>query len=177
MIRKSTPGDFEAIYTVINSAAVAYKGVIPADRWHDPYMTQTELRQQIDDGVKFSCCCEDDKVVGVMGIQDKADVVLIRHAYVLTTSQNRGTGTKLLEELTRKVQKPVLIGTWKAAIWAIGFYVKNGFKLVPEEEKAVLLRKYWSIPERQVETSVVLADGKYERARDRLLSPASARNP
>jgi N-acetylglutamate synthase-like GNAT family acetyltransferase len=174
MIRKSLPGDFDAIYTIINDAAVAYKGVIPDDRWHDPYMTRTELREQIDDGVKFSCFCEDDKVIGVMGIQDKADVILIRHAYILTTSQNRGTGTRLLTELTHDLQKPVLIGTWKAAAWAIGFYVKNGFKLVAEEEKEVLLRKYWSIPERQVETSVVLADEKYERAKDRLLSPASA---
>ena len=93
MIRNSLPGDFEAIYTIINNAAVAYKGVIPEDRWHDPYMTRTELREQIESGVKFSCFCEDDKVLGVMGIQDKVDVILIRHAYVLSSSQNRGTGT------------------------------------------------------------------------------------
>ncbi len=172
MIRNSLPGDFEAIYTIINNAAVAYKGVIPEDRWHDPYMTRTELREQIESGVKFSCFCEDDKVLGVMGIQDKVDVILIRHAYVLSSSQNRGTGTMLLIELTHDVQKPILIGTWKAAAWAIGFYIKNGFRLVPEEEKEVLLRKYWSIPERQIETSVVLADGKYDTAKERLLSRA-----
>ncbi len=172
MIRNSLPGDFEAIYTIINNAAVAYKGVIPEDRWHDPYMTRTELREQIESGVKFSCFCEDDKVLGVMGIQDKVDVILIRYAYVLSSSQNRGTGTMLLIELTHDVQKPILIGTWKAAAWAIGFYIKNGFRLVPEEEKEVLLRRYWSIPERQIETSVVLADGKYDTAKERLLSRA-----
>jgi N-acetylglutamate synthase-like GNAT family acetyltransferase len=133
-------------------------------------MTRTELQEQIDGGVKFSCYCEDDTVLGVMGIQDKKDVLLIRHAYVLTSSRNKGIGTKLLKELTRGVKKPVLIGTWKAATWAIRFYLKNGFRLVTEDEKVVLLRKYWSIPERQVETSVVLADEKYETNRARLLS-------
>ena len=172
MIRNSLPGDFEAIYTIINNAAVAYKGVIPEDRWHDPYMTRTELREQIESGVKFSCFCEDDKVLGVMGIQDKVDVILIRHAYVLSSSQNRGTGTMLLIELTHDMQKPILIGTWKAAAWAIGFYIENGLRLVPEEEKEVLLRRYWSIPEKPIETSVVLADGKYDTAKERLLSRA-----
>jgi N-acetylglutamate synthase-like GNAT family acetyltransferase len=173
MIRKSRPEDFDAIYTIINNAALAYKGVIPDDRWHDPYMTRTELQQQIDDGVEFSCYCEDGKVLGVMGIQDKNDLFLIRHAYVLTINRNKGIGTKLLKELKRSSGRPVLIGTWKAATWAISFYLKNGFSLVAEEEKEVLLRKYWSIPERQVETSVVLADGKYEREKDRLLSQVS----
>lgn len=170
MIRKSHPGDFDAIYTIINIAAVAYKGVIPDDRWHDPYMTRPELQEQIEDGVRFSCYCEENKVLGVMGIQDKNDVFLIRHAYVLTTSRNKGIGTKLLEELTRHSEKPILIGTWKAATWAIRFYLKNGFKLVAEAEKEILLRKYWSIPERQVETSVVLADGKYDGEKAKLLS-------
>ena len=173
MIRNSRPDDFDTIYRIINNAAIAYKGVIPDDRWHDPYMTRTELQEQIDDGVKFSCYCEGDKVLGVMGVQDRNDVFLIRHAYVLTASRNKGIGTKLLKELTRSSEKPFLIGTWKAATWAIGFYLKNGFKLVAEEEKEVLLRKYWSIPDRQVETSVVLADGKYEGERGRLLSVGS----
>jgi N-acetylglutamate synthase-like GNAT family acetyltransferase len=173
MIRKSRPEDFDEIYTIINNAAAAYKGVIPEDRWHDPYMTRAELQQQIDDGVVFSCYCEDDKVLGVMGIQDKNDVFLIRHAYILTISRNKGIGTKLLKELISSAEKPVLIGTWKTAKWAIGFYLKNGFKLVTEQEKVVLLRKYWSIPERQVETSVVLADGKYDGEKDRLLSLGS----
>jgi len=173
MIRKSRLGDFDAIYTIINNAAVAYKGVIPDDRWHDPYMTRTELQEQIDDGVRFSCYCEENKVLGVMGIQDKNDVFLIRHAYILTTSRNKGIGTKLLQELTRHSEKPILIGTWKAATWAIGFYLKNGFELVAEAEKEILLRKYWSIPERQVETSVVLADGKYDGEKAKLLSRSS----
>jgi N-acetylglutamate synthase-like GNAT family acetyltransferase len=173
MIRKSRPEDFEAIYTIINNAATAYKGVIPEDRWHDPYMTLAELQQQIDDGVKFSCYYEDDRVFGVMGIQDKNDVLLIRHAYVLASSRNKGIGTKLLKELTSSADKPVLVGNWKTATWAIGFYLKNGFKLVTEQEKVVLLRKYWSIPDRQVETSVVLADGKYDGEKDRLLSLGS----
>ena len=173
MIRKSRPADFDAIYTIINNAAVAYKGVIPDDRWRDPYMTRAELQQQIDGGVKFSCYCEDERVLGVMGIQDKIDVFLIRHAYVLTINRNKGIGTNLLKELIRSSQKPVLIGTWKAATWAISFYLKNGFRLVKEEEKEALLRKYWSIPERQIETSVVLADGKYEREKARLLSQGS----
>jgi N-acetylglutamate synthase-like GNAT family acetyltransferase len=170
MIRTSRPDDFDAIYTVINNAAVAYKGAIPDDRWHDPYMSRTELQEQIDSGVRFSCYSEENKVLGVMGIQDKDDVFLIRHAYVLTTSRNKGIGTRLLEELTRRSGKPVLIGTWKAATWAIRFYLKNGFRLVAEAEKEVLLRKYWDIPERQVETSVVLADAKYFEERAKLLS-------
>jgi len=173
MIRKSRPEDFDAIYSIINNAAIAYKGVIPDDRWHDPYMTRTELQQQIDSGVEFSCYCEDDKVLGVMGIQDKSDVFLIRHAYVLTNNRNKGIGTKLLKELIHSSRRPVLIGTWKAATWAISFYLNNGFKLVTEDEKEVLLRKYWSIPERQVETSVVLADGMYESGKDRFLSQGS----
>jgi N-acetylglutamate synthase-like GNAT family acetyltransferase len=173
MIRKSRPDDFDAIYAIINDAAIAYKGVIPDDRWHDPYMTRTELQKQIDDGVKFSCYCENDKVLGVMGIQDKNDAFLIRHAYVLTTNRNTGIGTKLLKELILSLEKPVLIGTWKAAAWAISFYLRNGFHLVTEEEKEVLLRKYWSIPERQVETSVVLADEKYEEEKSKLLSSGS----
>ena len=158
MIRDSTAADFEAIYKIINDAAIAYRGIIPKDRWHDPYMTRAELQEQIDEGVKFSCYCEDNQVLGVMGIQDKNDVLLIRHAYVRTSSRNKGIGTQLLKSLTRTADRPILIGTWKAATWAISFYMKNGFELVTEEEKKVLLRKYWRIPERQVETSVVLSD-------------------
>ena len=171
MIRNAALDDFDTIYAIINNAALAYKGVIPDDRWHDPYMTRTELQEQIDSGVKFSCYCEDDVVLGVMGIQDKKEVFLIRHAYVNTASQNKGIGTKLLKELIRNSEKPVLIGTWKAATWAIDFYLKNGFQLVTEREKEVLLKKYWIIPDRQVRTSVVLADIKYEGEKDKLLSP------
>jgi len=169
MIRKAITNDFEEIYKIINDAAIAYKGAIPEDRWHDPYMSRTALQKQIEERVEFSCYCENDQVLGVMGIQDKTDVCLIRHAYVLTSSRNKGIGTKLLAELARNAVKPILIGTWKAATWAIRFYMVNGFKEVTEEEKDILLRKYWSIPDRQVETSVVLSDAKYEKEKSKLL--------
>lgn len=161
MIRPATTGDFKTIYEIINDAAIAYKGVIPDDRWHEPYMPEEELAQQIHDGVKFFCYCEDDRVTGVMGIQDRGDVNLIRHAYVRTIQRNQGIGSSLLESLLDISEKPVLIGTWEAADWAVSFYEKHGFTLVTEEEKNRLLKKYWNIPERQVETSVVLADGNY----------------
>ncbi|HZS08041.1 MAG TPA: GNAT family N-acetyltransferase [Blastocatellia bacterium] len=166
MIRKGTDADFEDIFTIINDAAIAYKGVIPPDRWHEPYMTREELQEQIEDGVRFSCYVDDDEIIGVMGIQDKADVELIRHAYVRTKQRKKGIGTLLLQELIKDAKKPVLIGTWKAADWAIRFYEKHGFRLVEEEEKDRLLRKYWAIPDRQVETSVVLVDGKYKGSKD-----------
>lgn len=161
MIRVATENDFNAIYTVINDAAIAYKGIIPEDRWHEPYMTKQELEQQIKEGVLFSCFLDDGKIIGVMGIQDKGDVDLIRHAYVLTTQRKRGIGSLLIHHLLKDKKKPMLIGTWKAATWAIDFYKKHGFNLVTEEEKNVLLKTYWNIPDRQVETSVVLADKSY----------------
>jgi len=161
MIRRCGDGDFEAIYGVINDAAIAYKGIIPGDRWHDPYMPREELREQIADGVQFSAYVDGDEIIGVMGIQDKTEVALIRHAYVRTQRRNKGIGTLLLKELIKDTTQPILIGTWKAADWAIRFYEKNGFRLVEEDEKNRLLRKYWKIPERQVETSVVLVDGRY----------------
>jgi N-acetylglutamate synthase-like GNAT family acetyltransferase len=161
MIRNATAEDFEEIFNVINDAAIAYKEVIPPDRWHEPYMTKEELRAQIEDGVRFSCYVDEDEIIGVMGIQDKADVALIRHAYVRTKQRKKGIGSLLLQELINDAKKPILIGTWKAADWAIHFYEKHGFSLVEEEEKNRLLKKYWAIPDRQVETSVVLADGKY----------------
>lgn len=161
MIRRCGDGDFEAIYGVINDAAIAYKGIIPGDRWHEPYMPREELREQIADGVQFSGYVEGDAIIGVMGIQDKGEVALIRHAYVRTQRRNKGIGTLLLKALIQDTTQPILIGTWKAADWAIRFYEKNGFRLVDEEEKNRLLRQYWNIPERQVETSVVLVDGRY----------------
>ena len=166
MIRKGTEKDFEEIYTIINDAAMAYKGVIPPDRWHEPYMTREELQAEIKDGVRFSCYVEDNEIIGVMGIQDKTDVELIRHAYVRTKQRKKGIGTFLLQELIKDAEKPILIGTWKAADWAIRFYEKHGFRLVEEEEKNRLLKKYWTIPDRQVETSVVLVDGKYKGSQD-----------
>ena len=162
MIRKGTDEDFEEIFTTINDAAIAYKGLIPPDRWHEPYMTKAELQAQIEDGVRFSCYVDNNEIVGVMGIQDKADVELIRHAYVRTKQRKKGIGTLLLQELIKDAKKPILIGTWKAAEWAIRFYQKHGFRLVEEAEKNRLLKKYWAIPDRQVETSVVLVDGKYK---------------
>lgn len=164
MIRKLTDEDFNEIFNVINDAAIAYKGVIPSDRWHEPYMTKEELKAQIEDGVIFSCFVNNDEIIGVMGIQDKTDVELIRHAYVRTNQRNKGIGTRLLQELTKDSTKPILVGTWKAAQWAISFYEKNGFHRLDDEEKNRLLRKYWRIPERQVETSVVLVDEKYKKS-------------
>src|SRR5436190_4654288 len=165
MIRKSTDEDFEEIFNIINDAALAYKGVIPSDRWHEPYMTREELRAQIEDGVGFSCYVDGNEVIGVMGIQDKGDVALIRHAYVRTERRNRGIGTLLLRDLIKSSTKPVLIGTWKAASWAISFYEKHSFYLVDEAEKDRLIKKYWAIQDRQVETSVVLVDERYQKQR------------
>ncbi len=153
--------DFEAVYEVINDAASAYKGVIPSDVWHEPYMSKEELAEEIRDGVKFYSYREGSAILGVMGIQDKADVDLIRHAYVRTNRRNKGVGGALLSHLTRNAGKPVLVGTWKAATWAIRFYEQHGFILVSEDQKNVLLRKYWSVNQRQIETSVVLADHSF----------------
>ena len=166
MIRKGTNDDFEEIFSIINDAAIAYKGVIPPDRWHEPYMTKTELSAQIDEGVRFSCFIDNNEIIGVMGIQDKVDVDLIRHAYVKTTQRKRGIGSLLLQGAMSVSQKPILIGTWRAAWWAISFYEKHGFSLVDDEEKDQLLKKYWNIPDRQVETSVVLADERYRKLKD-----------
>jgi len=158
MINKCQPGDFNEIYNIINDAASAYRGVIPEDRWHDPYMPKEELQKQIDEGVEFYSYSEDDLILGVMGIQFKGDVTLIRHAYVRTSSRNKGIGGKLLGHLRTIATTPVLIGTWADASWAIGFYERHGFRLLSKKETVELLNKYWSIPERQVDTSVVLAN-------------------
>ena len=161
MIRPATEADTPKIHTIINDAAIAYKGIIPADRWHEPYMTMTELEEQIADGVSFRCFVDGDEVIGVMGIQDKGEVNLIRHAYVMTQRRSGGIGSWLLEDLVDSSSKPILIGTWKAAVWAISFYKKHGFKQVFEDDKNRLLKTFWNIPERQVETSIVLADAAY----------------
>ena len=156
-IQPCVPEDVPAIHEIINDAALAYKGVIPADRWHEPYMPMDDLRSEIDKGVRFFGCRIDGRLVGVMGIQDVKDVTLIRHAYVRTTERRHGIGRALLATLTSQATRPILIGTWKAAAWAIRFYEKNGFRVVAEAEKNRLLRTYWTIPDRQVEESVVLA--------------------
>jgi N-acetylglutamate synthase-like GNAT family acetyltransferase len=150
--------DFEAIWEIINDGAQAYKGVIPADRWHEPYMPQDELQHEIGDGVVFWGYEEKGILAGVMGIQHIQDVTLIRHAYVRTERQRSGIGGHLLIALKAKTPRPTLVGTWKDATWAIRFYEKHGFRLVSSAKKDQLLRAYWSIPERQVEISVVLAD-------------------
>ena len=163
MIRKCKESDFNKIFEIINDAAQAYRKVIPQDRWHEPYMSLADLSAQIDDGIVFWGLERDGQLLGVMGIQDKGDVTLIRHAYVLSRAQNRGIGKKLLQHLQSMTEKPILIGTWAAASWAVSFYQKNGYKLVSEKEKNRLLRRYWSIPERQVETSVVLANQSWQQ--------------
>jgi N-acetylglutamate synthase-like GNAT family acetyltransferase len=162
MIRRCTEADFAAIQAIVNDAAQAYRGRIPADRWHEPYMPEEELRHEIDAGVVFWGWEQDGKLAGVMGLQDVADVALIRHAYVATAARRKGIGGKLLEFLLERTSRPTLIGTWAAATWAIGFYEKHGFRVVSPAEKERLLRKYWRIPERQIETSVVLADPKWQ---------------
>ena len=157
---------------IVNDAARAYRDVIPADRWHDPYMSTDELASEIAAGVVFWVVEQDGRLSGVMGMQDKGDVALVRHAYVCPTTQRSGIGTRLLHHVERLVDKPILIGTWAAASWAIAFYQRNGFSVVPSGDKDRLLRTYWSIPARQVETSVVLANARWMETRRRI-SPAS----
>jgi GNAT superfamily N-acetyltransferase len=161
MIRSCTPTDFETILAIINDAAQAYRGVIPADRWHDPYFPHEELAQALAAGVVFWGYEENGELLGVMGIQPVQDVTLIRHAYVRTTRRGGGIGGRLLEFLRTQTERPILIGTWAAAEWAIRFYEKYGFRRVTPEEKDRLLTRYWTIPARQVETSVVLADARW----------------
>jgi N-acetylglutamate synthase-like GNAT family acetyltransferase len=167
VIRKALESDRAAIFEVINEAAGAYRGIIPADRWHEPYMPAGELAAEIAAGVVFWVAHEDERVLGVMGIQDKGEVALVRHAYVSPAVQRKGVGRSLLRHLEGLTDKPILIGTWAAATWAIDFYVRNGFTVVSQKEKDRLLRKYWSIPERQIETSVVLADRRWRSAEAR----------
>jgi N-acetylglutamate synthase-like GNAT family acetyltransferase len=161
MIRQCIDSDFETLYAVINDSARAYQGVIPADCWREPYMSREYLRHELDEGVIFWCHESDGKIVGVMGIQDVQDVTLIRHAYVTTACQGMGIGGALITHLKSLTTRPTLVGTWEAAVWAVRFYEKHGFRLVSNEEKDRLLRKYWSIIERQTETSVVLADRRW----------------
>jgi N-acetylglutamate synthase-like GNAT family acetyltransferase len=160
-IRKGVASDFAAMLAIINDAAQKYRGVIPADRWHEPYMPADELAKEIAAGVVFWIAEDDARLLGVMGIQDKGDVALVRHAYVSTREQGKGIGTRLLRHVQGLADKPFLIGTWADASWAIEFYRRNGFTVVSKDEKERLLRTYWSIPARQVETSVVLADRRW----------------
>jgi len=161
IIRPCEPPDVPAIYAIINDAAQAYKGVIPADRWHEPYMPMEELVGQMREGVRFWGYADKDELVGVMGLQDRGEVDLIRHAYVRTTQRNHGIGGRLLKHLEGLSGKPMLIGTWAAATWAIAFYRRHGYRVLDRAETTRLLKKYWDIPERQVETSVVLASASW----------------
>lgn len=160
VIRPGEEADLAQMFDVINDAAQAYRGVIPPGRWHDPYMPRDELTAEIADGIVFWVAEEEGRLLGVIGIQDKGAVALVRHAYVATAAQRSGVGTKLLRHVTGLADKPILIGTWADASWAIEFYRRNGFTVVPDKEKTGLLRTYWSIPEKQIEASVVLADAR-----------------
>jgi GNAT superfamily N-acetyltransferase len=156
-IRQCGDGERVAILEIVNAAAEAYRGVIPADRWHEPYMSSAELDAEIAAGVEFWGYEEGGELVGVMGIQPVRDVVLIRHAYVSPRRQRGGVGGALLGRLVDSVDGRILVGTWAAADWAVSFYRRHGFELVSPEQKSALLKAYWTIPERQIETSVVLA--------------------
>jgi GNAT superfamily N-acetyltransferase len=159
MIRNCTPNDIAMIEEIINQAAVAYRGVIPADRWHEPYMSRAELESELAAGVVFSGWEEQGELAGVMGLQQVRDATLIRHAYVRPSLQGRGIGGALLDELIARARGPLLVGTWAAAVWAIRLYEKHGFRLTSNREKDRLLDTYWNIPDRQRETSVVLVHG------------------
>jgi Sec-independent protein translocase protein TatA/GNAT superfamily N-acetyltransferase len=161
LIRPLADDEIDRALAIINQAALAYKGVIPADCWHEPYMPEAELRAEIAAGVNFWGYETEGRLVGVIGRQDLKDVTLIRHAYIDPEAQRRGVGSKLLNHLLDEIPGPVLVGTWAAAWWAIRFYEKHGFRLLPQVEKDRLLRTYWTISPRQVETSVVLADPKW----------------
>jgi GNAT superfamily N-acetyltransferase len=156
MIRPCEARDIGAMVSIVNDAAQAYRGVIPADRWHDPYMPKAELEAEIGAGVRFWVWADATGLAGLMGLQDVEDATLIRHAYVATAQQGRGIGSALMKELVAHAQRPLLVGTWAAAHWAIRFYERHGFVLVDDDEKNRLLDTYWSIPSPQREASVVL---------------------
>jgi GNAT superfamily N-acetyltransferase len=157
MIRRCTAADVSVIDSIINEAAERYRGVIPADCWHEPYMSRAELESEIAKGVSFWGWEDEGALVGVMGVQQVRDATLIRHAYVRKTHQGRGIGGALLTTLKNQVTGPLLIGTWAAADWAVRFYQGHGFRLVSTSERNRLLSTYWTIPDRQRDTSVVLA--------------------
>ena len=158
MVRRCTADDFDRVLAIINEAAEAYRGIIPDDRWKEPYMPAEEIAAGVDfDGYEIAGA----GLAGVMGVQMVEDVALIRHAYVAAGRQRSGIGSALLEGLRGRVDRPILIGTWAAATWAIDFYRRHGFELVPAREQSGLLRRYWTVPERQIEASVVLADPRW----------------
>jgi GNAT superfamily N-acetyltransferase len=156
-IRPCRPDEAPAILAIVNAAAEAYRGVIPPDRWHEPYMPAAELDAEIAAGVEFWGYESGGELVGVMGIQPVRDVDLIRHAYVTPGNQRRGIGAALLAHLAAGRTRRTLVGTWAAAGWAVSFYRRHGFELLSPERSAELLKAYWAIPDRQIATSVVLA--------------------
>ena len=157
MIRKYTKIDSSKILHVINDAAKKYKGIIPDDCWHEPYMSEQELIDEFNDEVRMYGYHDNNKLIGVIGIQEVQDIILIRHAYTLTSYQNKGTGSVMLEYLLKKSQNSrLLVGTWKNATWAIRFYEKFGFVVHAKEQSTLLLKKYWKIPSKQIKNSVVL---------------------
>src|SRR4051812_47676799 len=157
-IRPCRAEEHAAIFAIVNGAAQAYRGVIPTDRWHDPYMPESELEREVAAGVVFWGYVADGALLGVMGIQAVRDVDLIRHAYVAPASQRRGIGGALLEHLAVAQTRRMLVGTWAAADWAVAYYRRHGFELVPAERTATLLKTYWTIPDGQIDSSVVLAN-------------------
>ena len=161
MIRHCTHDDFDQIWTIINDGAQAYRGVIPADRWTEPYMSREKLQHEIRSGVDFWGFEQGGFLAAVMGTQPVLDVTLIRHAYVRTASQKQGIGSILLAHLRALTATPILIGTWADALWAIRFYQHHGFRTVDTSTRDQLLRKYWNVPDRQIETSVVLAEERW----------------
>jgi GNAT superfamily N-acetyltransferase len=172
VIRSCEPADVEDIYEVINDAAAAYRGVIAPDCWREPYMSREELSRACASGVVFSGFYEGAHLAGVMGLQLVADVALIRHAYTRTAKQHRGIGATLLAHVLRQVDRPMLVGTWKAATWAVRFYEREGFRLVSGKDKDALLHRYWTVPERQIDESVVLADGRWFSQADQVRNRA-----
>jgi GNAT superfamily N-acetyltransferase len=163
-IRPCLDDDRAAILAIVNTAAEAYRGVIPADRWHEPYMPRDELDREIAAGVVFWGFEAEGGLAGVMGLQSVQDVDLIRHAYVLPSSQRRGIGGALLGHLRQLSMRRILVGTWEAADWAVRFYLRHGFELVAPARKISLLKTYWNVPDRQIEVSVVLANPPVDEA-------------
>ena len=162
MIRDCGASDVDDIYDVINDGAGAYRGIIAPDCWHEPYMPRAELDRELAAGVRFAGYYDAaGALAGVMGLQDVQDVALIRHAYTRTSQQRRGIGAALLSHMRARTARPVLLGTWRAASWAIRFYEGQGFQLVPRERTPDLLRRYWKIPERQLDESVVMGDASW----------------
>ena len=157
MINEYTKNDTSTILHIINDASLRYKGIIPDDCWNEPYMSEQELIDEFNDGVRMYGYHLNNKLIGVIGVQEVKDVVLIRHAYTLTSYQGKGTGSSLLEYLLKKNQNSrLLVGTWRNVTWAIRFYEKFGFILHTKDQSTLLLKKYWKISSNQIKNSVVL---------------------